>query len=113
MNGIDVYANRSTDELCNYNLIVYDCGSARSCEGKSDIFNQSDSAFLCCRIGWKELHLVTMSHSCLNGFRYTAVVSAYAEACEVYRDILSGNLNEYVAVDFRDYESVGRLVYGG
>jgi hypothetical protein len=117
VNGVDVFAGEPANALDDYNLVVYDCGdiNLKSNSDKVERFgvsDKTDAIFLCCGIGWKELHHVTKSHEKLNGLRYIAVVNADESACEAHHEVLCGNLNGHAAVDFRDCSGVGAVVYG-
>ena len=110
VNSVDIFTADTANELHRYNLVVYDCGDVRMNFDKLDEVN-ADAIYLCCGIGWKELHHVNFAHSKLNGLEYMAVVNADAETCETWKDVLCGGLNEYAAVDFGDSVAVGEVVF--
>jgi len=110
INGVDVFIGENADGVDGYNLVVFDCGDVHQNADKLEVFGDVDMVFLCCGVGWKELHHTASTHGYLNGLGYTVVVDADEDACDVHKDVLCGNLNEVRAVRFKDSDMVGRLL---
>lgn len=102
--GIDVFLYRNLGAMKNYNLVVFDCGNViDDLEYIKDLVDV-DNIYLCCGVGWKELHSTSLAHKYIANMNYTVVVmNGDEETCEVHKEELCGNLNDYVLFN-GDYE---------
>ena len=74
INGIDVFTSDNSEKVCGYNLIVYDFGDIHKNTDCIPFCENSDAVYLCCGIGWKELHHTVSAQNFLTGVKYTTVV---------------------------------------
>lgn len=111
MNNFDVCTMKARADLGDYNLVVFDCGDIHQNAEKLEEFKEVDAIYLCCGVGWNELHHTSTSHMNLEGLTYTAVVNTDDDSLiEMYREVLCRNCNEAIGIRFDDDEKIAELI---
>jgi hypothetical protein len=114
VNGFDVYTSETVNDIEEHNLVVFDCGDIHQNADKIEQYGDVDVLYLCCGVGWKELHHTSTSHISLQSITYTVVANTDSEELlEKHKDELCKNCNEVIGVKFDDFDRIGELFDSG